>query len=119
MRREAVGKLTDQAALAQIARNDGPDYVRMEAVCKLTNQELLADIARNDSHESVRWEAIRRLTNQPALAAHAKSIFLSEAAQASSLFQKLTNKALLSDVRKNAKCSCVRSWADWKISQSR
>jgi len=47
-RQEETRKLDDQAALAEIARNDKDASVREKAVFELTDHALLSKIARND-----------------------------------------------------------------------
>jgi hypothetical protein len=56
VRRYAVENpnLTDQALLADIAKNDKSNDVREAAVAKLNDQALLADIAKHDKDEDVR-----------------------------------------------------------------
>ena len=65
---EAIRQLTDQTALAKIARNDKKPLVRTVAVGKLNDQTVLAEIAQGDKDWGVRKEAIWGLTDQAVLA---------------------------------------------------
>jgi hypothetical protein len=47
-RAAAVKKLTDQAALAEIAKNDTSWAVRAAAVKNITDQAVLVEIVEND-----------------------------------------------------------------------
>src|ERR1019366_7440125 len=73
VREEAVARLTDQAVLADFAKNDSDQGVRKEAVARLTDQVVLADIAKNDSDQGVRKKGVARLTDQAVLADFAKN----------------------------------------------
>jgi hypothetical protein len=67
----AAERLTDQALLANIAKNDGMGFVRIAAVGRLTDQPTLADIAREDASDrsgDVREAAVGRLADQAAIA---------------------------------------------------
>ena len=57
----AVGKLTEEAVLADIAKSNSDPDVRGAAVRKVTNEVLLADRAENDSDSHVRKAAAERL----------------------------------------------------------
>src|ERR1039457_6006981 len=67
MRQAAAKELTDQALLAEIARNDQDVDVRKVAVERLTDQVVLAEIIRNDSFSEVRQAGVKRLTDQSLL----------------------------------------------------
>jgi hypothetical protein len=63
VRAAAVYELgAEDAALRQLAHEDGEARVRRAAVARLDDVEVLADIARTDPDEDVRAEAIRNLT---------------------------------------------------------
>ena len=64
MRREAVDKLTDQAVLADLAKNDAEYYVRWGAVKKITDQAVLTDVAENDKNCYVLLAVAEKLTDQ-------------------------------------------------------
>jgi len=49
----AIRRLTDQAALAGIARNGGDPNAREAAVSALTDRDLLAGAARDDRNPAV------------------------------------------------------------------
>ena len=68
VREEAVGKLIDQAVLAEIARADEDESVRRAAVSKLQDQALLAQIAKRDKSNWVRELAVMKLEDQALLA---------------------------------------------------
>ena len=61
LRLAAIEKLTDQAALANIAKTDKAPSVRGAAVQKLTDEALLADIKKNDGDRNVQALAYNRL----------------------------------------------------------
>jgi hypothetical protein len=67
-RRSAVQKLTNQAKLARVAREDTHSAIRLLAVSRLTEQSLIATIAEADSDREVRGAAINRLSDQAILA---------------------------------------------------
>jgi hypothetical protein len=67
VRRAAVEKLTDQAALAKIALEDKSGSVRRTAVKKLTDQDLLAKVALEAWYRDVRIAAVKKLADQAAL----------------------------------------------------
>jgi len=64
VRREAVDKLTDQAVLADLAKNDAEYYVRWGAVKKITDQAVLTDVAENDKNCYVLLAVAEKLTDQ-------------------------------------------------------
>ncbi|MFH1158334.1 MAG: ankyrin repeat domain-containing protein [Pseudomonadota bacterium] len=61
VRKAAVGKLTDQAVLAEVANDDEDWRVRKAAVEKLTDQTVLTKIAKNDKNSAVRIAAEKKL----------------------------------------------------------
>lgn len=64
----AVEKLTDQAVLLQIAKNNNYSTLfRGRAVRNLTNQSVLINFAKNDKDHHIRWSAIFNLTEQSVL----------------------------------------------------
>ncbi|MDR1497858.1 MAG: hypothetical protein LBS59_05550 [Puniceicoccales bacterium] len=108
-RKEEVEKLTDQKALADIAKNDSEWHVRLSAVRKLTDQTLIADIAKNDSDPGVRALAVNKLTDRTLIADIAKndsSWIVRDAAT-----EKLTDKTLLTGIAKNDSSPEVRAEA--------
>lgn len=75
VRSVAIGKLTDQHLLADIAAkyvnwNTAPDdhMVRSAAVAKLADQALLTQIALDDKDQTISEKAVRALTDQQSLA---------------------------------------------------
>ena len=68
VREQAVEELTDQAALADVARNDESERVRSSALEKLTDKAVVADIAKNHEDGSVRKSAVEILTDKAVLA---------------------------------------------------
>ncbi|MDR1012045.1 MAG: hypothetical protein LBM04_13140 [Opitutaceae bacterium] len=109
----AVKKLTDQDALAHVAKNDESKFVRIVAVKKLTDQAVLVCIAKNDKDSDVRWAAVEKLTDQTLLADIAKYDENKYVCMAA--VKKLTDQALLVDVAKNAKYFDVRIAAVEKL----
>jgi hypothetical protein len=65
-RRWAIEKVTDQGALASLARDPGP--VAKLAVMRLTNQTVLANVANEATEDDAAVAAVGRLTSQPLLA---------------------------------------------------
>jgi len=55
--------LTDQEALAYVAKNNSNLYVRMVAVNKLTDLETLVYIAKNNKKSNELYEDVKSLTN--------------------------------------------------------
>jgi hypothetical protein len=84
--------LTDQAVLADIAKNDSEPRVRKAAVERLTDQAALADIAKTHSEPEVRKAALERLTGEAALADIAQTHSEPEVRKAA--HEKLTGQAL-------------------------
>jgi hypothetical protein len=96
VREAAAGRLTDEAVLAQIAQNDTDWQVRLAAARRLTNQPLLAQIAQSDSDPSVRKAAVGGLTDQAALAHIAESD--AEVGVRAAAVGKLTDQRLLTQI---------------------
>ncbi len=69
IRQVAVGRLTNEAMLADVARMADEWNVRSVAVDRLTDQAILAEIAKGDHDSSVQRAAIYRLTDPAVLAA--------------------------------------------------
>jgi len=109
-RREAVRALTNQALLADIAKNDEDVHVREAAISKLItpDQILLAEAAKKHLMASA---AVEKLTDQALLAEVAKSY-----GNASDAVKKLTDQALLAEVAKNASNTHVGKAAVGKLS---
>ena len=63
-RLSSIERLTDQAILANIAKNDVASVIRCAAVKNLTDQSVLADIAKNDTDCDVRLAAANKLINR-------------------------------------------------------
>ena len=59
--RLAVETLTDQALLADLAKNAEDSFIRCEAIRGLADQDMLVDMAKTDSDADVREAAARRL----------------------------------------------------------
>ena len=73
VRKAAVERLTDQATLDFVVKNEEADSVRQIAVKLLTDQASLAYVAKNDENPKVRSIAVGRLTDQATLAYVAKN----------------------------------------------
>ena len=101
---EAVKNLTDQALLANVAKNAEDIDVRLKAIEELNNyhQELFANIAKNDE-----------IYILPGLSGH--SYYYKEGRTA---LEKLTDQALLADVAKNAKALEIRVEAAQKLTNN-
>ncbi|WP_334319158.1 hypothetical protein, partial [Termitidicoccus mucosus] len=74
-RQAIVGELTDQAVLADIAKNAADSLIREAAAGKLTDQTVLLGIVQNTTprQAAIRKVAAERLTDQTALAAIAQN----------------------------------------------
>ncbi|HEY1205238.1 MAG: hypothetical protein ABSH46_11105 [Bryobacteraceae bacterium] len=98
----AVGKLTDQALLVEIAKNRN-HTARSEAASNrhLTDEALLAELATKDEDSSVRVHAVRNpnLTDQALLAHAAKND--ENPWVRSSAVERLTDQVLLVEIAKN------------------
>jgi len=91
VRKEAYEKLgNEQAALAEVAKNDNDWKVRNAAVIKLTDQAILIKIALYDESVYVRAAAVENLTDQFILTDFAKNDKKWEVRKAA--FEKLGNR---------------------------
>ena len=111
--RIAVGELTDQALLANIAVVEKDANIRKTAVLKLTDQVLLWKITVSDNSESVRLAAVGKLTNQEQLALTATMNMNPDVGEAA--VQRLADQAILAKVAVNATDWNVRSAAVKKL----
>jgi hypothetical protein len=64
VRRLATSKLDDQSVLAYIMKNSSDFEICETAVRKLTNKSLLIEIAKNNYFEEIRKEAIRNINDE-------------------------------------------------------
>jgi hypothetical protein len=64
---EALDKINDQRALADVAKQASQKDLRAAAAGRLTDQKALADVARNAKELSIRLEALRQITDVPVL----------------------------------------------------
>jgi len=103
--RELFEKITDQALLTDIAKNDKNTGIRIAATEKLVDhtvaQAIFADIARNNEYSKVREADIEKLTDQKLLANIAKSFVDYKVCEAAVKNPNLTDQALLADIAKN------------------
>jgi hypothetical protein len=106
---DAIGKLTDQAALAKFASEGGDAAVRGAAVGKLTDQAALAKIAVESQDAAVRSAAVKKLTDQAALAKIAEKEEVSFVRGAA--VEKLTDQALLAKIAEKKEDRFVRAKA--------
>jgi len=67
VRLAAVGALTNQSTLAQIATDDPIEAIRVAATLRLTEQEVLGWLASSAESVRVREAAVRRVTDQALL----------------------------------------------------
>src|ERR1017187_5032385 len=68
VRLDAVKALSNQAVLAEIAKNDEYGSVRCAALKRITDQGVAAEIARNDKTWTIREAAVEYVTDQCVLA---------------------------------------------------
>ena len=73
IRRKAVKKLKDQAALGEVAQNDKKTDIRILALRRLTDQAAIGEVAKNDKKTDLRRMAIKKLTDPAALGEAAKN----------------------------------------------
>ena len=64
VREAAVKNLTDQALLAEIAKNDRDKWVREAAMKKIIDQDLLAEIDRNDKEREAQLITAEKLKDK-------------------------------------------------------
>ncbi len=114
VRRQAVGFLTDEAALAEIALEDPDETVREEAVGRLDDQKLLARIAEKDKDDGVRLTATVGLTDQKALERLARRARTAEVRETA--VSKVTRQAVIAEVARDDSDPDVRFAAVKKLS---
>jgi len=120
---EARQDAPDDQTLAELARHDKDGTVRMEAVKKLTAQAVLAEIAKDDKNsfalciEAIkRLEAINGLGDKQALLAEiSKSPVTWHTSRAYAAVHRLHDQTLLAEVAKTASNWQVRIAAARKI----
>jgi hypothetical protein len=125
IRGDAIKRLTDQDALALIAKN--PNEVssnRFHAIEQLNDQEALAYVVRNDKESYVREAALKKLTTHPILVEIAKSDKEVRAKRFGTDFriiaiEQLSDQTLLYDVAQNAKSLDCRLKATKKITDDK
>jgi len=105
---KAVEKMTDQAEIANAAKNATGILVRSAAVKKITSQAMLADIAKNAEYCDVCIKAIQRLTDQTLLTDIAKNAdFYSRLEAAKKLTDQSVAQKVYSDLANNEEnCEC-------------
>ncbi|MDR0275959.1 MAG: hypothetical protein LBI48_11600 [Burkholderiaceae bacterium] len=120
---KAVAEITDQQKLAKIAKEAPHWKARETAIGKLDerHQRLFADIVRNDPSENLRVEAMKKLdeSHQALFATIVRGYNSSPLVQDTwsrqrirmEAIRKMTDKALLADIGKNAKKRDERSEA--------
>jgi hypothetical protein len=115
---KAVEKATDQAKLAEIAKNAPDSDVRYKAIMKLDDQNALAYSAKNDGSSFNRWEAADKLLDK----ALAQSVFVDIALNDNSNFmrmsmikERLDDQSVLTNIAKRDKSPAVRKAAVEKL----
>ena len=119
LRSNIVGRLTDQRLLAEFARNPNEQQpVRCTAVRNLTDELALAAVAKNDDDPHVRKLALSKIASGPqaALADIAKTAENGDAAFA--VVEKITDQGLLAEIAVASKHGQVRSGALERIKDS-
>ena len=109
----AVEKLTDEAALAEIALKANYASNRYRAVKKITNKTILAEIALKDESEDVRRAAVKKITNQTILAEIALKDEYSYVREAA--VKNITNQTILAEIALKNESSGVRRKAIKKL----
>ena len=116
-RQDAVSKSDDQAFLAEVAKNDSHEEVRMAAVEKLKDQKLLTEIAESNEIASVRRVAVGRLTDQALLVKFAKNEKDGYVRQAA--VGQLEDQTLLAEIAQNDSDEQVRIVALRKLNDKK
>jgi len=120
--RKAVETMTSQAQLARVVRETYVTKewrsVKLAAVSRLTDQAALADIAKTDIDRDVRAAALVKLSDQRILADLAKDTGFSDNAY-SLLVGNLTDQALLAEVVRSATNFTARQQAIGKLTDQR
>ena len=125
IRGDAIKRLTDQDALALIAKNPNEfSSNRFRAVEQLSDQEALAYVVRNDKESYVREAALKKLTTHPILVEIAKSDKEVRAKRFGTDFriiaiEQLSDQTLLYDIAQNAKSLDCRLKATKKITNDK
>jgi hypothetical protein len=114
VREAAVGRVIDQAVLADVAKTDVA-CVRYAAVARVTDQAVLADVAKNDVAWDVRRAAVERITDPAVLADVAKTSTHRYVRKVA--VRRVTDQSVLADVAKNdtdwgVRCAAVRRVTD-------
>lgn len=107
----AFAKLNDERVLAGLAKGD--DFsLRHDAVEKITEEAALIDVATNARHVDVQIVAVRKLANQQALARIANQGFPDVAQEAA---RKLTDQSVLAELARTHKEAKVRKAATGNV----
>ncbi len=109
----AVEHLTDQNALANVARKALISTIRKKAVAKLTDPKALADVAKNAQDSSVRMDALDSVSDPATL----RNIALSEGHKEVALgaLEKIEDLEILGDLAKKGKIKAVRTRAQKRL----
>jgi len=102
-----VQESDDQNVLAEFARNDPDNSVRVAAVKKLHDQALLAKVATNSIHTYTRQLAIRKIENQSVHEQIALNANENVQVRSTAIFQ-IKNQNLLLDIFKNETNCMIR-----------
>ena len=113
LRREAVERITDQAALEDFARNHSDDDICKHAMRGIKNQAVLADIAWNFDDDLTRAFAVRCIEDEVVLADIAKNNTSSEARKTAAC--TMTGQAVIEDIALTASDPQVRAFAVEKL----
>ena len=98
--------LSDQKALAIIAKTDSDSDIREAAIQNLTNQSELLNFALNDTDENVRRMAVQNLTDQAKLRSFAEND-LSEKVRITAV-TKIKDQSILAHIAKAEQNDVVR-----------
>ena len=114
VRQRAVLKLTDQALLARIAKEDDVDWVRASAVSTLRDQALLADVAAYARDDYVRRRAVEKLTDQAVLARLVEELYF---VVSENLMDRITDETTLARIALESQGDQVRERAVERLTE--
>ena len=105
--------LSEQAILAEMAKNDANANNRRKAVKKLKDQPALGEVAKNDLKTDIRIMALKRLKDQSVIGEAAKTDLKTDVRIIA--LKKLTDQAAIFEVAQNDKKTDIRKMALKKL----
>jgi uncharacterized DUF497 family protein len=117
LRDGAVGRLTNQSLLEDIAKTDPKEHVRVVAVKHITNEVVLGEFARTDSREGVRAAAVGGISGE-ALLVEIVSNKKEEFEVRRAAVGRLQNESVLAEIATSDGDSRIRDKAKSKVRDS-